>query len=105
MLMASNGATIEAAAAKFRASPETIARKVGKFGIQRKSSTRIERQQTARAALLSGNAGVASRAKEPWTLKEDNHLRAGLAQGQTARAIASELKRTTRAIRRRAEIL
>jgi hypothetical protein len=81
MLMVSNGVTIEAAVAKFRASPETIARKVGKFGIQLKSSAWIERQQTARAALLSGNTSVASRTREPWTPEEDHQLRASLAEG------------------------
>jgi hypothetical protein len=103
--MASNGATIEAAAAKFGALPETITRKVAKFGIQLKSSAWSERQRAARAALLAGNRQVASRSGEPWSMEEDNQLRAELAEGQTVRAIARQSKRTTRAIRRRAEIL
>jgi hypothetical protein len=105
IMMASNGATVEVAAARFNASPETIERKVAKFGIQLKSSAWAERQQAARAALLAGNANVASRSREPWTPEEDNQLRASLAEGQTVRAIACHSKRTTRAIRRRAEIL
>jgi hypothetical protein len=105
MLMASNGTTIEAAAAKFRASTETIARKVAKFGIQLKSSAWAERQQAARAVLLAGNAKVGSRSREPWTHEEDDQFRASWAEGQTVRSIASHSKRTTRAIRRRAEIL
>jgi hypothetical protein len=40
MSMASNGATIEAAAARFGALPETISRKVAKLGIRLKSSAR-----------------------------------------------------------------
>jgi hypothetical protein len=105
MLMASDGATVEAAAANFRASPETIERKVAKFGIQLKSAAWAERQKAVRAALLAGNAKVASRSKDPWTLEEDSQLRASLAEGQTVRMIVSQSKRTTRAIRRRAEIL
>jgi hypothetical protein len=105
MSMASNGATIEAAAAKFGALPETIKRKVAKLGIELKGSAWSERQRAARAALLAGNAQVASRSGEPWTVEEDNQLRASLAEGQTVRTIAGHSKRTTRAIRRRAEIL
>lgn len=103
MSMASNGATIEAAAAKFGALPETITRKVAKFGVQLKSSAWSERQQVAR--VLAGNRQVASRSGEPWSIEEDNQLRASLAEGQTVRTIARHSKRTTRAIRRRAEIL
>jgi hypothetical protein len=103
MSTASNGATIEAAAAKFGALPETITRKVAKFGVQLKSSAWSERQQVAR--VLAGNRQVASRSGEPWSIEEDNQLRASLAEGQTVRTIARHSKRTTRAIRRRAEIL
>jgi hypothetical protein len=105
MLMASDGATIEAAAATFRASPETIARKVAKFGIQLKSAAQAERRQAARASLLISKPHVAARSREPWAIEEDNELRTSLAEGQTARTIANRSKRTTRAIRRRAEIL
>jgi hypothetical protein len=105
MLMASDGATIEAAAAKFRASPETIARKFAKFAIQLKSTAKAERRHAARASLLIGKTQVASRSREPWTIEEDNQLRTSLAEGQTARTIAIRSKRTTRAIRRRAEVL
>jgi hypothetical protein len=105
MSMASNGATMEAAAAKFGALPETITRKAAKFGVQLKSSAWSERQQVARATLLAGNRQVASRSGEPWSIEEDNQLRASLAEGQTVRTIARHSKRTTRAIRRRAEIL
>jgi hypothetical protein len=105
MSMASNGATIEAAAARFGALPETISRKVAKLGIQLKNSARSERQQAARAALLTGSTPVASRSREPWTAEEDNQLRASVAEGQTVRTIARHSRRTTRAIRRRAEIL
>jgi hypothetical protein len=105
MSMASNGATIEAAAARFGALPETISRKVAKLGIQLKNSARSERQQAARAASLAGNTPVASRSREPWTTEEDKQLRASMAEGQTVRTIARHSKRTTRAIRRRAEIL
>ena len=105
MLMASNGATVEAAAAKFRTSPDTIERKVEKFGIKLKSSAWVERQQATRAVLLAGQPKVASRSRKPWTLEEDDQLQVSLAKGQTVRMIASRSKRTTRAIRRRAEIL
>jgi hypothetical protein len=105
MSMASNGATIEAAAARFGALPETISLKVAKLGIQLKSSAWSERQRAARAALLAGKPQMASRSREPWTAEEDNELRAGLAEGQTVRTIARHSGRTTRAIRRRAEIL
>jgi siroheme synthase (precorrin-2 oxidase/ferrochelatase) len=83
--------------------PETITRKVAKFGIQPKSSAWSECQQAARAALLVGNGQVASRSREPWTIDEDDRLRASLAEGQAVRAIARHSKRATRAICRRAE--
>lgn len=105
MLMASNGATLEAAAANFRASPETIKRKVAKFGIELKSSAWAIRQQATRAVLLTSKLKGTSRSRKPWTLEEDVQLRASVAKGQTVRMIASRSKRTTRAIRRRAEIL
>ena len=45
------------------------------------------------------------RSNEPWTLEEDNQLRARMADGETARAVATHFERTTRAVRRRAERL
>lgn len=48
---------------------------------------------------------AAPRSNKPWTIEEQNQLLIGLASGKSATAIASELKRTTRAIRRRAEVL
>jgi serine/threonine-protein kinase RIO1 len=45
------------------------------------------------------------RANKPWSLAEDERLRALMAEGKTARAIAAYFKRTTRAVRRRAERL
>jgi hypothetical protein len=47
----------------------------------------------------------ASRSNEPRTLEEDNQLRVRMADGETARTIATHFKRTTRAVRRRAERL
>jgi hypothetical protein len=48
---------------------------------------------------------VKSRSNEPWTPEEDSELRIRMAEGNTARAIATHFSRTTRAIRRRAERL
>jgi hypothetical protein len=48
---------------------------------------------------------MAARSNKPWTLEEDDQLRIRMADGRTARAIAIHFKRTTRAIRRRAERL
>ncbi len=48
---------------------------------------------------------LASRSNEAWTLEEDKQLRVQMADGKIAPAIATQFKRTTRAIRRRAEKL
>ena len=44
------------------------------------------------------------RANKPWSPLEDERLRALMAEGKTARAIAAYFKRTTRAVRRRADV-
>ena len=41
----------------------------------------------------------------PWTKEEDEQLRLGMAEGQTPATIFAAFQRTTRAIRRRSEIL
>ena len=46
-----------------------------------------------------------SRSRKPWTLDEDDRLRISMAEGRTARTIANDSERSSRAIRRRAEIL
>lgn len=46
-----------------------------------------------------------SRSNDPWSIEEDKQLRRLMAEGNSARAIAARLKRTTRAVRRRAERL
>jgi hypothetical protein len=47
----------------------------------------------------------AKRAGEPWSSEDDQQLRIAMLQGRTARGIAIQVQRTTRAVRRRAEIL
>jgi hypothetical protein len=105
MSMASNGATVEAAAARFGALPETIGRKVAKLGIQLK--VRRGRNGSVRRVRLCWPATRQwrLRSREPRATEEDNQLRASVAEGQTVRPFARHSKRTTRAIRRRAEIL
>ena len=63
------------------------------------------RGRAVKLGLTADTNEAAPRAKEPWTPEEENRLRILMAEGKTARAIASHVKRTTRAIRRRAEIL
>jgi hypothetical protein len=45
------------------------------------------------------------RSNQPWARDEDERLRALMEAGKTARAISMDFRRTTRAIRRRAERL
>jgi hypothetical protein len=45
------------------------------------------------------------RANRPWTKEEDEQLSLRMAEGQTPATIAAAFQRTTRAIRRRSEIL
>ncbi len=45
------------------------------------------------------------RANKPWSVAEDEQLLTLMAEAKTARAIAACFKRTTRAVRRRAERL
>jgi len=46
-----------------------------------------------------------SRSNDIWSIEEDKQLRILMAEGNSARTIAAHLKRTTRAVRRRAERL
>jgi hypothetical protein len=55
--------------------------------------------------LVRNRNEAAPRSNEPWTSEEDNQLRILMAEGKTARTIAAHCNRSTRAIRRRTEIL
>lgn len=48
---------------------------------------------------------VTTRSRRPWSFEDDDQLRISMANGKSAPAIAVDLKRTTRAVRRRTEIL
>jgi hypothetical protein len=48
---------------------------------------------------------IAIQRRRRWTSEEDNRLRCCVAAGETVPTIATKFERTTRAIRRRAEIL
>jgi hypothetical protein len=43
--------------------------------------------------------------RRPWSSEDDDRLRLGMVSGKSAPAIAADLERTTRSVRRRTEIL
>jgi hypothetical protein len=52
-----------------------------------------------------GNMRVTARPRRPWSSDDDDRLRLGMKSGKSAPAIAADLERTTRSVRRRTEIL
>jgi hypothetical protein len=55
--------------------------------------------------LVALAKGIHVTTRRPWSSDEDDQLRSDMASGKSARTIAADLKRTTRSVRRRAEIL
>ena len=64
-----------------------------------------ERMQRTVAENPDRKPHGSSRSRKLWTLDEDDRLRISMAEGKAARTIANDSKRSTRAIRRRAEVL
>lgn len=56
-------------------------------------------------ARAEAESDIATRSRRPWRPEEDRLLRIGMANGRAATTIAAQLKRTTRSVRRRAEVL
>jgi hypothetical protein len=106
LAMVSRDDTFEAIAMLLRRSPEAIEAKAKSLGLVRKGSAWRDQRQALCAALLSKKPEKSSlRAGKPWLPEDDRQLRRSICEGRSAREIAVQAQRTTRAVRRRAELL
>jgi hypothetical protein len=65
----------------------------------------IRCRQAKTQLCSSGNMNLIRRPRRPWKSEEDDQLRLSMTSGRSAPEIAVALERTTRSVRRRAEIL
>jgi hypothetical protein len=106
LAMLSDGHTLESVAATLGRSPEAVEIKAMALGVVKKCPSWSDQQQATRVRLLAKKPNrTLQHAGEPWSLEDDRQLRDGILERLSARMIAEQTQRTTRAVRRRAELL